>query len=329
MSRKQETVTVELPAFFGDTPRHMPVVEHNMNMFNKIARWKARHSHEDFTKIERRREAEIQAYVGLNGHGKTLCMIRDTLPTLAGIEWDCQQPDHAHTAKGINHGVRHVLSTVRIYDPITKEPHPLFIPLESLDQLADFEHGDLLLDEIVGVAHSRDSGSLPAQIHLKLQQLRKADVTVRWSAPDYSRADKIIRECTKAVTLCEGGMPDRTRETLWKPNRYFEFHTYAGKDFDEFSAKRAQKLDPLAKEYFWAPRSPWVLDSYDSLESVFQITAVDDHGLCMGCGGLRRRQECSCHDYLHGKALRAEKVKEAKSAPSLGDTAPVVAFQAS
>lgn len=295
----------------------MPVVERRVNVWGKLARWRARHSHERFDVIQRRSEAEIHAFVGLNGHGKTLCMIRDVLPILAGVEWHCDKPDHVHTQQGITSGLRHVLSTVKIYDPISKEPHPLFIPLESLDQLADFEHGELLLDEIVGVAHSRDAGALPAQIHLKLQQLRKCDVTVRWSAPDYSRADKLIREITKAVTLCEGGMPVRDGAGLWKPNRYFEFHTYAGKDFDEFTAKRAQKLVAIAKEYFWAPRSPWVLESYDTLESVFRISSVDDHGLCMGCGGLRRRQECTCHDYLTNKHTRTDAAKAFKA----GDTA--------
>lgn len=324
---RDSTPTVLLPAL-GDEPRRTPTVVHKLTLMNKLARWKARHSTKgDPTKLAARREAEIHAYVGKNGHGKTLCMLRDTAETLTGIEWDCDQEDHEHTRQGITHGVRRVLSTVRIYDQ-DGNPHPLFDPLESLDQLAGFEHGDLLLDEIVGVAHSRDSGSLPAQIYLKLQQLRKVDVVVRWTAPDYARADKTIRETTKAVTLCEGGHPDRSSPGLWKANRYFEFHTYSSADFDEFTAKRSQKLDPLAREYLWAPHHPEVLASYDTRQSVLRLVATDDHGLCMACGGTRRRGECTCSDYLHAKHERQTTAKSFKAdAPTSGDTASEVRFE--
>lgn len=76
--------------------------------------------------ILRRRSAPIMGYVGLNGQGKTLCMVRDTLLSLA---------------LG-----RRVLSTVAILDPHTGNPHPLYEPFRSWQQLHEFRGGDVLLD---------------------------------------------------------------------------------------------------------------------------------------------------------------------------------------
>lgn len=61
--------------------------------------------------IRKRRSVPICGYIGLNGHGKSMAMIRDTLPTLA--------------AGG------KVLSTVVLLDPHTGNPHPNFVRLES------------------------------------------------------------------------------------------------------------------------------------------------------------------------------------------------------
>jgi hypothetical protein len=102
--------------------------------------------------VQKRRAFEIHAYVGPNGGGKTLCMIRDTLPSLAAG--------------------RPVLSTVPILDPATGLPHPLWRPLTDWRALLDFSGGDVLLDEVTGVASSRDSMSLPGPVGLMLQQMR-------------------------------------------------------------------------------------------------------------------------------------------------------------
>jgi len=324
---KQQTVVV-VPSNV-DAPRRdrRKGGQVKLSIWNKLARFRARVTSNHMHRA-RRREAAIHAYVGKNGHGKTLCMVRDTLPTLEGMIWHCDNPDHFHTQKGIVSGVRKVVSTVKLYDAKTGEPHDLYVPLENLEMLRELEHCDLLLDEIVGVMHSRDSAALPPQIQLILNQFRKRDIAVRWTAPAYSRAEKLIRECTTALTLCYGSHPERGGTDLWLPNRSFVFTTYEPDDFDEFSAHRSEKLDASITEYFWAGLEPDVLASYNTRESVLMISHVDDHGSCVVCGGTRRRSGCTCHDYLTKQADVAEKVKASKAAPRTGDTAPVVAFGA-
>jgi len=266
--------------------------------------------------VEERRLVPIMAYVGHNGHGKTQAMVLDTLPTLAGIEWDCRIESHAHTKAGIYHGVRRVLSTVKLLDPATGEPHPLYEPFDSWEKLAGFEHGDLLMDEIVGIAHSRQSSSLPAPMMLLLNQFRKADITVRWTAPDWDRADKLIRETTQGVTLCTGSMGIKQGTALWASNRRFRFETFDAKDFNEFNANARDKLDHATKQWFWAPGHV-VRDHYDTLESVIMLGHASETGICVSCDGTRRRGECTCDDYLD---LKERRKQLAKAGPSRGDS---------
>jgi hypothetical protein len=269
------------------------------------------------TAVLERREVPIMAYVGHNGHGKTQAMVLDTLETLAGIEWDCRVESHAHTKAGIYHGVRRVLSTVMLLDPKTGEPHPLYEPFDSWEKLAGFEHGDLLMDEIVGIAHSRQSSSLPAPMMLLLNQFRKADITVRWTAPDWDRADKLIRETTQGVTLCTGSMPEKKGTSLWASNRRFRFETFDAKDFNEFNANARDKLDHLTKQWFWAPGHD-VRSHYDTLESVIMLGHATETGICVSCDGTRRRGECTCPDYQELKESR--KAAQKRPAPSRGDS---------
>lgn len=268
--------------------------------------------------VEERRSVPIMAYVGHNGHGKTQAMILDTLATLAGIEWDCTVADHAHTKAGITHGVRRVLSTVALTDPTTGEPHPLYDPFDSWEKLANFEHGDLLMDEMTGIAHSRHSSSLPPAMELLLNQFRKADITVRWTAPDWDRADKLVRETTQGVTLCTGTMGVRQGTALWKSNRRFRFETFDAKDFNEFNANTRDKLSHLTKQWFWAPDHP-VRKHYDTLQSVIMLGHATDAGICVACGGSRRRPECSCADYQERVEARKASRPSRKRVPSTGD----------
>lgn len=223
---------------------------------------------------DRRRQAPIHAYIGANGSGKSLAMVHDTLPSLAAG--------------------RRVLSTVRLIDPATGGPHASYERLTDWGQLLEAEHCDVLFDEVVGIASARESQGMPVQVANLLVQLRRRDVVLRWSAPAWARADKIIRECTQAVTVCRGHLGKRDPESprLWAPNRLFKWKTYAAVDFEDVTTGQLEKAHGSAS-WFWGPRS-LAFSSYDTLDAVERVGDVLDSGRCVHCGGRRVIPRCSC-----------------------------------
>lgn len=236
--------------------------------------------------VSRRRALPIHAYIGPNGEFKSATMILDTIPSLL---------------EG-----RRVLSTVRILDPETGEDHPQFELFEHWDQLKDFSHGDLLLDEVAGAANSRSNG-LPDDIQNILNQLRRRDVMLRFTAPAYDRADKIIRETAQGITLCHGYFPDKSIEArtdeegnlrAWAPNRMAIVNTYDGRDMAAFSVasttaaagQKKPKLRAKFQQIYWAPKTG-VFDYYNTLDPVSLVSY-----LCPVCGGKRVAKQCRGHD---------------------------------
>jgi len=229
-------------------------------------------------KIARRRAVPIMAYVGANGSGKTAMMIRDTLPSLkAG---------------------RLVYSTVPLY--LGDEIHPAYRPLTWHDLLTA-THADFLLDEVIGVASSRESSSMSAEVQARLNQLRKADIVLRWTAPAWQRADKIIREVTQAVTECRGYMPDHaavktskdSQAALWTPRRLFRMSTYDTREFDEWTAGKREKAPADLSEWFYAVDSE-AFSTYRTLDSVERLEP-HDITKCVLCGKKTRAEYCKGH----------------------------------
>lgn len=225
----------------------------------------------------RRRSYPIHAYIGANGGGKSLCAVVDSLPTLAAG--------------------RPVVSTVRLLDPTTGQPHPLWIPLADYRTILDAERCDLILDEVTGVASSRESMGMPPAIANRLVQLRRQDVALRWTAPAWARSDRIIRECSQAVTLCMGFMgehiADDDGDRLWTSKRLFLWRTYEASQFDEWTTYRKEKIKPTARQLYWRPGKD-AERSYDTFDAVLALGAVTEAGTCLECGGARRREQCSC-----------------------------------
>lgn len=293
--------------------RFDPVVPEGTGIMTRFHRWYCRFTASDVATLARR-DAGIHAYVGLNGGGKTACMVNDIRAELAGMEWHCDIEDHAHCdpqydelgefvgygEKAAFSGFVRVLSTVRLLDPETGQLHERYEKFSNWHQLDHLEHAVLVLDEISGVAHSRDSGSLPHDIMNRLMQLRKGDVRVLWSAPHWARADKLIREVTSAITVCVGLSPLRVKGSLWRMNQRFLYRTFETRDFDEWTAGRVDKLEPLAKEYVWGVGSE-AFKLYNTRQKVTRIGHANDAGVCVECGGTRRRRECQCDDYQASK----------------------------
>lgn len=254
-----------------------------------------KHTLRDPRKRLRRRSYPIHAYVGANGSGKSAAAVWDSLPTLL---------------QG-----RPVLSTVRLLDFENPRPcddpacdsanhathlaaHPLYVPLREWRQLLDAEHCDIIMDEVTGVASSRESSGMPAAVANLLVQLRRRDVVLRWTAPAWTRADKIIRECSQAVTYCQGYLPvdDEGSDRMWRKRRLFRWQTYDASLFEEFSMGKREKIPSLVNQWFWGPGSH-AFAGYDTLDSVESIGHVLDSGRCADCGGRRSPQKCVCVDH--------------------------------
>lgn len=278
-----------------------------------------------------RRGAAISGFVGPNGGGKSYAMVASTIPSLrAG---------------------RRVLSTVRLLDGDNPRPcddqgcycdktdprrhaaaHPCFELWTEWQQLLDAEHCDVLADEVTGVASSREYSSLPAPIANLLVQLRRRDVVLRWTAPNWKRADVIIRECTQMVTVCtglypvlhttEGSLtPDELadsetarivvdEERAWVENRLLKLISYDSALMDDFEAQRRDDLEVWTRQWIWRPKAE-IERWYDTYDQVTTIGSVSETGRCLRCGGTRRPQPCSCDDYVvPGRSGSARKRSE-------------------
>lgn len=284
-------------------------------------------SRDDMTKASYRRAWSIHAYVGSNGSGKSLAAVHDTIPSLmAGrrvlstvrfIDYRDPRPcpGGALCDDRDGHERRRTVVTVNPDNPadvhvettltgeIHPARHPLYVPFREYGQLLDWRDGDVLMDEVTGIASSRESHGMPSQVVNYLVQLRRRDVLLRWTAPNWARADKVIREVTQAVTDCSGTMPVTRRmegdeSRLWRDRRLFQWWTYDVQEFDEFTAHRRDEADPLLTQRFWRPGSV-AERTYDTLDSVAALGAVNEFGICMVCDGNRRRHLCSCQKAGH------------------------------
>jgi hypothetical protein len=235
----------------------------------------------------RRRAYPIRAYVGANGGGKSLAAVHDALMAM-------------------DNG-RRVLSNVRLWDPETGQPHRLWIPLTSFEQLLHARGCDVLLDEVTGVASSRESSALPPQIANLLVQLRRRDLSLSWTTPAWTRADKIIREVTQLVTVCTGSLPERKANGLqeWRPKRLFRWRSYDAGSFDEWSTAladrtRTRHAEMVCRQMFWRPDSR-ASQAYRTYEEVAVLGwSLSVGGTCLSCGGRRSVPKCSCTDQTHG-----------------------------
>lgn len=256
-------------------------------------------------RVMRRRGAPIHAFVGPNGSGKTATAVLSLLPTLDGIRWRCENPGHAHTAEGVTEGYRTVLSTVPLLEETTGEPHPLYVPLTEWHQVLHAEHSDLFFDEVTGIAGSREAMGMPVAVQNILQQLRRRDCILIWTAPAWGRADSIIRSCTIAVTVCRGYLPDYRASrgdtpSIWAPKRLFRARTFSAIDFEEYTASMtalkkdgSAKLRPLVVQWWWGPGSR-VFNAYNTFDAVSRVGEVLDGGRCAHCGGRRAVPTCKC-----------------------------------
>jgi hypothetical protein len=264
-----------------------------------------------------RRSVPIRGFVGANGSGKSLTAAGDLRPSLEIgrpvmsavrlLDWtkgpgdECVNP----LCDVLGHGVPgsgHVPS------------HPAWIPLRHLVQLLEFEGGDIFLDEVGALVSSRESASMPVQIATLLQQLRKRDLTLTWTAPAWARADKILREVTQLATVCHGFGTRRVPDRMWTQRRYIHAVSYHAADLDDFEIARtagtsnsANKPRKQCSEWYRVRGSSGA-SAYDTFEEVPSIGFSSLSGVCVQCGGRRSAPRCSCADHGEAPAGRAPSV---------------------
>ena len=276
-----------------------------------------------------RRSFPIVAYVGPNGGGKSLCLVADTLDTLKGIRWECRNPGHKHTAEGIYSGYRKVLSTVKFLKAGTAEPHPLYVPFTDLEQLVDAEHCDVVMDEATAVVSSRESLRMDARIANKLVQLRRCDTVLRISTPNWARIDKLVREVIQAVVECRGYFPGQAVAAsgefssggLWAPKRVFSFRMFDTAEFEEWTAGKREKAEPVKSEWFFGPGSD-AFAAYDTLDGITVPAGMTPEDTCTLCEGKITRHICRGHK--PPKGAPAEEVFRDLSSETVTESAQLV-----
>lgn len=275
-----------------------------------------------------RRGWPIMGYVGPNGSGKSAAAVWDTIPSLlAGRPvlstvrlLDFERPRECEGCDAEGHEIplyapilppegMTVADWVRSTDleerrtPIGTRvhgaAHPLWIPFTDWQQLLDLREADCLMDEVTGVGSSRESHAMPAPVANTLVQMRRRDVVIRWTAPAWARADKIIRECSQAVTHCVGYLPKRVEgdggDRAWRSRRLYRWRTYDAQLFEDFTVGKREQLPAMLADWHYGPGSG-VFSAYDTFDAVSSIGTVTEGGTCYRCGGRRRAPECSCSD---------------------------------
>lgn len=271
--------------------------------------------------VQCRRSFPIVAFVGPNGGGKTLALMVTSAPTRAGVRWSCENPDHLHTREGVTEGYRRMLSTVPILDG-AGGLHPLYDKFDDFNQLVAVEHSDVYMDEVTSVASSRDSARMDARVLNKLVQLRKADVMLFWTAPNWARADKVMREVTQAVVECRGYFAvkagaDDEAGAVWAPKRVFRFITYDSAEFEEWSASKRDKLTPINSQWFRGVGSE-AFTAYDTLGAVTMVASITPENTCTVCEGTISRHRCQCGTSKGRPVIPLDGLRRRRSGASFG-----------
>lgn len=223
----------------------------------------------------------IFGFVGPNGSGKTLCAVE------------------RHVRPALDQG-RTVVATCWIDGGYA---------LESVRQLSALPYGSVcLLDEIASCFPSRQSQAMPPEVGRILNQLRKRDITVLWTGPNWDRADKILREVTDRVTVASSFWDERSAKerrapgaSAWPSNRLFRWKEYQVTHGDAFRVgdttveKGARQIKPVKSSWYKRPKDGSGAQSlYRTLDEVLLLDHLDETGACFWCGGLRRREKCTC-----------------------------------
>jgi hypothetical protein len=291
-----------------------------------------RRSERAFARI---RQSPIRGFFGLNGSGKSWGMVASILPDLeAGrpclstvrlLDYlnprDCELDEDTCDDWAQHTAVDHMGNFVG-----HKHPHPLYVPLRNWVQVLEFKRGNILLDEITGVADSNSSSSLPPAVANKLPQLRRDEVALSYTSIDFMRTNIRIREMTRTINMCSSYLPSTVygpdgEALLWKQRKLSKIQTYDAANLkgdigDNYSEKLAESHIQTA--WHWIPSSH-AGNAYSTMDQVLHVGSLGDSGRCVYCDGTRRAQECSCADYQDRKQSRtARRTADAPASRTAG-----------
>lgn len=207
--------------------------------------------------------APIVGFTGPNGSGKTLVAVSEAIH-------DMRQG-------------RRVVSTVQIHSPWGDSE-----PLLSLRQLLELRDCTVLVDEVAAVFSSRANGALPPEVDLFLQSMRHQEVTFRWTAPAWARADIRLREITQVSVGTLGLARFRPKGQFWPRPRII----LAGA-LDTTQVKTDGVPTKIIGRRLWIPQRLPGWGAYDSLADVPRVGLAGQSGSCIDCGGTVKREPCT------------------------------------
>lgn len=204
----------------------------------------------------------IAGFVGANGAGKTLLAVQSAI---------------ADMSLG-----RAVFSTVQIRSLWGDS-----IPITSLSQLLAIHDATILLDDIASIFAAQTTGSLPPEIRILLHTLRHKRNTLRWTAPQWARADTNIRGVTQAVVSVSPLLRRSDPNDPWPAARL----VMAG--LLEMGGKADAAPTAILRRRVYRPRSLVAFGAYDTHADTPLIGTPAQSGVCVDCGGSRVRPKHS------------------------------------
>lgn len=212
----------------------------------------------------------VCGFTGINGAGKTMLAVSSAI---------------ADMSRG-----RVVYSTVPITSPFGDSR-----PIKSLRQLLTLEDATLLFDDVSVIFSSRSTQSLPAEIVALLQTLRHSRLTLRWTAPQWMRADTLIRGVTQGLVNVMPMLRHSDPTDPWPRPRL----VLAGLLDTSTGKADSEPTKVLRRRIFLPTRLPG-FGAYDTLADTPLIGRHLQGGTCVDCGGTRERPKHSeaRHDHL-------------------------------
>lgn len=203
----------------------------------------------------------VVAFTGINGAGKTLLAVTSAIADMrAG---------------------RPVYSTVPIRY-VTPEGEVLeSIPLVSLLQLAALQDCTVLLDDIaVMFSSTTATSSLPAEIEVFFHTARHRRVTVRWTAPDWMRAQTLVRGATQACVNVVPLLRDTLAGDFWPTPRLVALGVA-----DTTIGKKDATPSVVSRRAVRVPTRLAGWGAYDSEAPTPLLGVRSSRGVCLACYG--------------------------------------------